>query len=180
MSERQNSLVAILKGKYDHPKRPPPNKGADGSGGGSGAGGSKSGESTSESSGGSNTGGSSSGASDGSSSSRSEVSSEEGSSTSQNDGASSSDGRSGRIGLVGAAVLASAVVAAAFLRRPNTVKAAAHPLKGSLNRRMNLFNEMAKHSQSASRPPRNVDDVYLPAPGGFQGSRECVGQSLTF
>jgi hypothetical protein len=89
---------------------------------------------------------------------------------SQNHGKAVSDVRSEVgviIGLVGAAALVSALLVAAFRRR--TTIQTAHPLKGSINRRMNLFNNMAKHNPAASRPPRRVEDVYIPAPGDAVG-----------
>ena len=68
------------------------------------------------------------------------------------------------VGLVGAAALVSTVIVATTFRR--TAVKVVHPLKGSINRRMDLFNDMAKHNPSAARPPRRVDDVYIPAPDG--------------
>lgn len=65
--------------------------------------------------------------------------------------------------MIGAAALVSALLVAISLRR---TPEKAHPLKGSISRRMTLFNDMAKHNPSATRPPRKVEDVYVPAPGG--------------
>jgi hypothetical protein len=41
-----------------------------------------------------------------------------------------------------------------------------HPLRGSINRRMELFSHLAEHN-NVQRPPRRFDsDVYLQAPDG--------------
>ena len=96
-------------------------------------------------------------------------------------------------GAVGAAVVAGAAIAMATIRRVSyprlnsamslhafhelttflvsfapqkkVVAAKAHPLKGSLDRRMKLFGHMAEHND-VERPPRraSTDDDYHPAP----------------
>lgn len=180
----------LLGEEEDHPKKPPPNTGGSKGGSGGSEGKSSGGSSSSATSGGGSSGGSSgesaygtdstSGESDGSSSSSSSSSSSGTSSvevssgiTSQNDithatgGGSTTGIVSLLLGLVGAAALVSAVITATTFRRRQHTKPD-HPLKGSISRRMNLFHDiiMAKHNQSASRPPRKVEDVYIPAPGG--------------
>lgn len=71
--------------------------------------------------------------------------------------------QAGIIGIVGAAVIIAAVVATASIRR-SSPKLDAHPLKGSLDRRMKLFSQLAVHMK-ADRPPRSAD--YYQAPDGL-------------
>ncbi|GAX20134.1 hypothetical protein FisN_17Lu153 [Fistulifera solaris] len=178
-SETRSHLRRNL-GEHDSRPKPPPNSsgssgGGTSSGGGSSGGGSSgsSSSSSSGSGGGSSSGGSFSGGSNHASNSGGGSSSSSTGSRnrmSQNNGKAVSDVRSEVgviIGLVGAAALVSALLVAAFRRR--TTIQTAHPLKGSISRRMNLFNNMAKHNPSASRPPRRVEDVYIPAPGDAVG-----------
>ena len=54
----------------------------------------------------------------------------------------------------------------AFLPLQRRVETPEHPLKGSLNRRINLFSNLARHtSDPAARPPRRHEetDVYVQA-----------------
>ena len=45
-----------------------------------------------------------------------------------------------------------------------------HPLRGSINRRIELFSHLAEHND-VQRPPRRYDsDVYLQAPDGKAGA----------
>ena len=70
------------------------------------------------------------------------------------------------IGLVGAAMVAGAAIATASFRKARTATEKAHPLKGALNKRMELFSQMAKHNH-VERPPRMADDKYTEAPDGL-------------
>lgn len=46
----------------------------------------------------------------------------------------------------------------------------AHPLKGALNRRIEMFSHLAEHSK-VDRPPRRYEeDVYRQAPEGAVGA----------
>ena len=56
-----------------------------------------------------------------------------------------------------AAVAGMAIAAVAIPRRKIATEAN-HPLKGSLNRRISLFSNLAKHSDSANRPPRRDEE----------------------
>jgi hypothetical protein len=66
---------------------------------------------------------------------------------------------------VGAAVAVGSAIAVA-LRPKRQLETADHPLKGSLNKRINLFSSLAKHTADPSaRPPRRYEeaDVYINA-----------------
>jgi len=56
-----------------------------------------------------------------------------------------------------AAVAGVAIAAYAVPRRTVTTKSD-HPLRGSLNRRINLFSNLAQHADSATRPPRRDEE----------------------
>merc|ERR1712238_281032 len=56
-----------------------------------------------------------------------------------------------------AAVAGVAIAAFAVPRRTVTTKSD-HPLRGSLNRRINLFSNLAQHADSATRPPRRDEE----------------------
>ena len=56
------------------------------------------------------------------------------------------------------AVVATAM-AAAFIRKKRKNAKSEHALKGSLVRRMSLFDTFAAHTESVSRPPRRVADA---------------------
>jgi len=59
--------------------------------------------------------------------------------------------------LLGVAAVAGVAIAA--LVAPNRkVETSAHPLKGSLNRRINLFSKLAEHADATSRPPRRDEE----------------------
>ena len=63
--------------------------------------------------------------------------------------------------LLGAAAVAGVAIAAAVIPK-RKVETNDHPLKGSLNKRINLFSNLAQHSES--RPPRRgIDDGYVNA-----------------
>lgn len=93
---------------------------------------------------------------------------------------------SGVLGMVGAAVILGIGVATLTVRGVSEkrrqevryrslfltfalqrkIRTSEHALKGSLNRRMTLFSQMAAHS-NVSRPPRRFEeDVYHAAPDG--------------
>jgi hypothetical protein len=64
----------------------------------------------------------------------------------------------GTLVLLGVAAVAGVAIAAAAVPR-RRVETPEHPLKGSLNRRINLFSHLAQHaSDPAARPPRRGDD----------------------
>ena len=70
----------------------------------------------------------------------------------------------GLIGIVGAVAAAASLVAAAAIRRRRVAqKATQHPLKGSVQRRINLFAMLAKQQKGARRANNNNDD-YRVAP----------------
>ena len=59
---------------------------------------------------------------------------------------------------VGVAAVAGVALAAAFVPK-RKVEVSEHPLKGSLNKRINIFTHMAQHAKDpAARPPRRLDD----------------------
>lgn len=67
--------------------------------------------------------------------------------------------------VAGVAVAAGVAIAASFVPK-RRVETNEHPLKGSLNRRINLFSNLAKHAADpGSRPPRRVgeDGAYVNA-----------------
>ncbi|KAG7338681.1 hypothetical protein IV203_020697 [Nitzschia inconspicua] len=172
-SETERRLATVPP-KPKHPPKVPPSGGG---GGGSGSSGSGSGGSSGGSSSGS--GGSSSGGSSGSSSGKSGSSSGGSSSSSSGSGGSSSSGSGGSGGsahgvqsavsnhasrgakstllLLSIAAVAGVALAAMFVPK-RKVEVSAHPLKGSINRRMNLFSHLAKHGDDAARPPRRDED----------------------
>jgi hypothetical protein len=65
---------------------------------------------------------------------------------------------------VGVAAVAGAAIAASVIPK-HRVATPEHPLKGSLNRRINLFSHLAHHpAHPVARPPRRHDeDVYVNA-----------------
>jgi len=58
--------------------------------------------------------------------------------------------------LAGAAVVGAVI--AGVVKRKRKVETTEHPLKGSLNRRIQLFNNLASHHEGAARPPRRHDE----------------------
>jgi len=168
--------------KAHPPPHPPKGGGGSSSSSGGGSGGSSSGGGSSSSSsggsGGSSSGGSGSGGSSGGSGSGG--SSGGGGSGSGGGGGSYSGGSGGgggggahgiqsgalksktasRMGLVmlGLAAVAGVAIAAMFAPHKRKVETAAHPLKGSVNRRINLFSHLAQHTNAETRPPRRDED----------------------
>ena len=60
--------------------------------------------------------------------------------------------------LLGVAAVAGVAIAAATVPK-RRVETSDHPLKGALNRRINLFSHLAKHPNGpGARPPRLVED----------------------
>jgi len=59
--------------------------------------------------------------------------------------------------MLAVAAVAGVAIATVFMPK-RKVETQEHPLKGSLNRRIGLFSRLAKHSDSANRPPRRDDD----------------------
>jgi hypothetical protein len=59
--------------------------------------------------------------------------------------------------MVAAAAVVGAVIAAVVMRK-RTVVVKEHPLKGALNRRIQLFSNLADHHDNAARPPRRYDE----------------------
>eukprot|EP00934_Nitzschia_sp_Nitz4_P004079 Nitzschia sp. Nitz4//scaffold226_size53432//627//1333//NITZ4_006688-RA/size53432-augustus-gene-0.59-mRNA-1//-1//CDS//3329542712//4069//frame0 len=152
------------------PKKPKPSTGGttpaatdtSGSSGASGSSGSSSGGSGSS---GSSSSSSSSSASSASSSSSSSSSSGSGSGSSTSSATTSGSlhavtggpAHRGTLVLLGAAAVAGVAIAAAAVPK-RRVETTEHPLKGSLNRRINLFSNLAEHSSNAARPPRRGED----------------------
>jgi hypothetical protein len=60
-----------------------------------------------------------------------------------------------------AAVAGVAIAAVAVPKR--RVDTPAHPLKGSVNRRINLFSHLANHAKDRTRPSRVEDGEYVNA-----------------
>lgn len=66
--------------------------------------------------------------------------------------------RTGTLVFLGVAAVAGVAVAAATVPK-RRVEAPAHPLKGALNRRINLFSHLANHANDhTARPPRRGED----------------------
>lgn len=59
--------------------------------------------------------------------------------------------------LLATAALAGAAIAAVVVKK-RKVETKAHPLKGALNRRIELFSNLAGHHGDAARPPRRYDE----------------------
>lgn len=59
--------------------------------------------------------------------------------------------------MLAAAALVGAALAVVVVRK-RKVEAKDHPLKGALNRRIKLFNNLAGHHEDAARPPRRYDE----------------------
>jgi hypothetical protein len=53
-------------------------------------------------------------------------------------------------------------IAAAFVPK-RKVEVSSHPLKGSINRRMNLFSHLAKNADGERPPRRDLDGRYVNA-----------------
>merc|ERR1712238_569838 len=150
------------------PKNPPPSDTSNGNGNNSNGNNGSGGGSGSSASGGGSSGGDSSGSSSGGSSSGSSSSSG-GSSGGSSSGSGGANGvQSGDLVSVKssknlalmlsiAAVAGVAIAAFAVPRRTVTTKSD-HPLRGSLNRRINLFSNSAQHADSATRPPRRDEE----------------------
>lgn len=111
----------------------------------------------SSSSGNSNSGGGSGGSSGGSSSS-STAGANNAASAISNDLVSSKKHRNLAVMLSVAAVAGVAIAALVVPRTRKIETKAGHPLTGSLNRRINLFSNFARHADSASRPPRRDEE----------------------
>jgi len=61
--------------------------------------------------------------------------------------------------MLGVAAVAGVAIAALVVPRTRKIETkAGHPLTGSLNRRINLFSNFARHADSASRPPRRDEE----------------------
>lgn len=127
------------------PKAHPPSSDAGGSSGGS------------SSNSNSNSGGGSGGSSGGSSSS-STAGANNAASAISNDLVSSKKHRNLAVMLSVAAVAGVAIAALVVPRTRKIETKAGHPLTGSLNRRINLFSNFARHADSASRPPRRDEE----------------------
>jgi hypothetical protein len=129
-----------------------------GSSGGSGSGSGASG------SGASGSGGGGSGNSSGGSGSGSGTSGFINSSSSAVHPAGGPTSHTGALIFVGVAAVAGAAIAASVIPK-HRVATPEHPLKGSLNRRINLFSHLAHHpNHPVARPPRrHDDDVYVNA-----------------
>jgi len=162
----------------NRPRNPPPSD-TSSSGGGSSSGGSSSssgggssGGGSSSSSGGGSSGGGSSSSSGGGSSGGGSSSSSGGSGGGSGSGGGGGGGANGvqsgdlvsvkssknlALMLSIAAVAGVAIAAYAVPRRTVTTKSD-HPLRGSLNRRINLFSNLAQHADSATRPPRRDEE----------------------
>merc|ERR1712238_419089 len=137
--------------------------GNNGSGGGSGSsasgGGSSGGDSSGSSSGGSSSGSSSSsgGSGGGGSSSGSGGGGGGANGVQSGDLVSVKSSKNLALMLSLAAVAGVAIAAFAVPRRTVTTKSD-HPLRGSPNRRINLFSNLAQHADSATRPPRRDEE----------------------
>mmetsp|Transcript_17375 Transcript_17375/g.19899 ORF Transcript_17375/g.19899 Transcript_17375/m.19899 type:complete len:210 (-) Transcript_17375:390-1019(-) len=123
----------------NRPRNPPPSD-TSSSGGGSSGGGSSS--SSGGSGGGSGSGGGGSGGANG---------------VQSGDLVSVKSSKNLALMLSIAAVAGVAIAAYAVPRRTVTTKSD-HPLRGSLNRRINLFSNLAQHADSATRPPRRDEE----------------------
>lgn len=76
--------------------------------------------------------------------------------------------RKGTLVFLGFAAVAGVAIAAVSVPK-RRVETPDHPLKGSLNRRINLFSHLATHpTDPAARPPRRVDD------GGYVNADEVM------
>merc|ERR1712238_373621 len=146
------------------PKNPPPSDTSNGNGNNSNGNNGSGGGSGSSASGGGSSGGDSSGSSSGGSSSGSSSSS--GGSSGGGGGAngvqsgdlvSVKSSKNLALMLSIAAIAGVAIAAFAVPRRTVTTKSD-HPLRGSLNRRINLFSNLAQHADSATRPPRRDEE----------------------
>lgn len=65
--------------------------------------------------------------------------------------------RRGAMGMIAAAAVLGALVAAVVIKKRKMVEKQ-HPLKGALNRRIKLFSNLAGHHEEAARPPRRYDE----------------------
>ena len=60
--------------------------------------------------------------------------------------------------MVGVAAVAGVAIAASFVPK-RRIATSDHPLKGSVNKRINLFSHLAKHTADPNaRPPRRYED----------------------
>jgi len=133
------------------PKAHPPSSDDGGSSGGS--------NSNSNSNSGGGSGGSSGSSSSGSSSSSSSTADANNvASAISTDRVSSKRHRNLAVMLSFAAVAGVAIAALVVPRTRKIETKAGHPLTGSLNRRINLFSNFARHADSASRPPRRDEE----------------------
>jgi len=80
--------------------------------------------------------------------------------------------RKGAMFMIAAAAVVGGVIAALVVKK-RKVETRDHPLKGALNRRIQLFSNLASHHEEAARPPRRYDeeqfynaDYVLPEDGG--------------
>merc|ERR1711865_1171356 len=106
----------------------------------------------------SNSGGGNGGSSGSSSSSSSTADANNVASAISTDRVSSKRHRNLAVMLSFAAVAGVAIAALVVPRTRKIETKAGHPLTGSLNRRINLFSNFARHADSASRPPRRDEE----------------------
>eukprot|EP00533_Pseudo-nitzschia_delicatissima_P006048 CAMPEP_0116103534 /NCGR_PEP_ID=MMETSP0327-20121206/13935_1 /TAXON_ID=44447 /ORGANISM="Pseudo-nitzschia delicatissima, Strain B596" /LENGTH=218 /DNA_ID=CAMNT_0003595649 /DNA_START=135 /DNA_END=791 /DNA_ORIENTATION=- len=154
---------------HPHPKpTPSSDSSSDGSSGSSGSGSGSSGSSSggssggSSGSGGSSSGGSSSGGSSSGGSSSGGSSGVDSSTSGTVAGAQSSDtlsidkGKKSLALMLSIAAVAGMAIAAVAIPRRKVATEDSHALKGSLNKRIELFSNLAKHA--SSRPPRRDEE----------------------
>ena len=72
-------------------------------------------------------------------------------------GESSKQKQKATAAFVAVAAVVGAVIAAVVVKK-RKVNTKQHPLKGALNRRIQLFSNLADHHDSAARPPRRYDE----------------------
>jgi len=60
--------------------------------------------------------------------------------------------------MLSVAAVVGMIIAAVAIPRRKTAEVDNHPLKGSLNKRISLFGNLAKHTASTNRPPRRDED----------------------
>ena len=59
--------------------------------------------------------------------------------------------------MLATAAVVGAMIAAVVIKKRKVVEKE-HPLKGALNRRIQLFSNLANHHEEAARPPRRYDE----------------------
>jgi len=59
--------------------------------------------------------------------------------------------------MLATAAVVGAAIAALVIKKRKVVERE-HPLKGALNRRIQLFSNLAGHHEEAARPPRRYDE----------------------